>query len=324
METAPPTTNQSFVINTGPFTVITLSDPGKFAAESISGNVEFVFPAPGVYYIDSRPSSTASAGHLPPHNTVRLYSLIPMDNEIQVAYFDRFTDVIDLTRFPNILSMDDLSYSSSPLTILLSGSSYQSGRSKGSLIQAGEFDVASASSSPVSSTQQSITLLNINELKALSSHNFMFATPSRSRGTATRTQAVISLCLIIAGSVIAVLLTVTDRKDEKDNDRTHAEDDDYDKDSISGIVSISLSQSSSDRDDSSFINYLVGLLSHPPDEDDDALDSLDDDDLFSHDSLISDDNLSESSSVSSRSVDHLEDELNDDSLDSLFFPVEED
>jgi hypothetical protein len=300
--TPPSISNRTFEINRGPFTVVTLTESNEFLSGSISGNIEFVFPAPSVYYIDCRPSQQTLLDDQS-ELSVKLYVVIPMNNEIIVNYFNSLVDVIDLTRFPTILSMNDLSYSSNPITIFLPLST------KASVAK-----------------QQSITLVNIDDLTTLSPHNFIFASRFGEKTAFAEAQIILALGLIVAGCIITVLLTGAEIKSEEvsvlSNDNKETNDyqgelvsrpstvDDFDNNSIPGLSSFSLSHSSSsNRDDKSLINYLVGLFSHQHK----ALDGFDalDDDILSHDSIISDDNLFEDSSVLSKSVESIENQSND-------------
>jgi hypothetical protein len=308
--TPPPTSNQTSEINKDPFTVITLSEPGEFAAGSLAGNVEFAFTAPGSYYIDSRPSVQASPEDQSSQVNVKVYSLIPMENEIKVTFFDPFADVIDLTKFPTILSLDDLSCSSSPLKIVFPVPSERSVNVNQQSVRASNFDtVKMASSTSSASKWQSITLLNVDDLQSLSSQNFMFATPSRSKNNIIETQALISFGLIVAGCSFAVLLTAADCKDEREDsdmkERYESEDSDDEEEDDDAPVQISL-PSSNNRDDTS--------RSPSVDEDDQSHDDAYPDEIIG--SHVAEDNCKRNSSHSSKSGRFQEDEQNQNDNDS--------
>jgi sugar lactone lactonase YvrE len=101
-------------MNTLSFSVVELIEPGEYTGSTdVNQNFVFSLTGSGRYHVVAHP----------PHindSSVKVFSLKPMND--QVVIIDEFrtsSDIIDLHQFPLIQTLDDISFSTNPLTILL-------------------------------------------------------------------------------------------------------------------------------------------------------------------------------------------------------------
>jgi hypothetical protein len=180
--TVEPTSNQTFSIDGTSFDVITFDKPGDYIGASNTNQV-FVLSASGVYRIQTRPPGDDQSNN--GVKDVKLFSLVPVYNQIIVDGFDSVADVIDLRKYPTIRSFEDLSYSTNPLIIKLPASSqplFLLSPSSSDTEVTSEDKVSSSSESSSSSSSstsneiqdQTLTLISFKSLTSLSENNFKF------------------------------------------------------------------------------------------------------------------------------------------------------
>jgi hypothetical protein len=221
LPTLVPTSNQTFSIDGSSFDVVSLDSPGDYVGSSNKNEV-FLLSAPGVYHITTRPPETSNKESENQEKDVKMLSLVPVENQVIVDGFDYLSDVIDLTRYPTIRYLEDLSYSTNPLIIKLPPASSQplfsasSSSSSSVSSKAKEVHSLSDSSSPPdnenSKQEQTLSLTSYKSLNTLSESNFRF-TPSAvhyhvgvtSSGTATN-PILISFGIVIAGLSVVFFL----------------------------------------------------------------------------------------------------------------------
>jgi hypothetical protein len=158
-----------------------------------------------------------------------------MENEVIVERFDPRSDIIDLSNYNYLVSVEDLSYSTNPLRIFLSDPSAESsvspsqtGVSRDSSsrslqhtldtrVSAGEGEEGERKGAVIS--QQSIVLSDQKDMHGLSARNFLFApvVGGSDSSSSSHLEELISFGLIILGAVFVVVLA-TFRKEEVDEE----------------------------------------------------------------------------------------------------------
>jgi hypothetical protein len=178
--------NFTVYLNDSAFEVINCDKPGDFQGKD-NRNEIFVLPSPGVYHISSRSSSTAGQQRMINNNIimkfVKVFSISPVSNQLVfIELFDSDTDIINLSKFRGIRTLNDLSYSSNPVKFVLplSDSSSSSGGSSSSSILSFSRLPQTNNETISASNSQTITLPQLSDLSALSEKNFRFGVASDS------------------------------------------------------------------------------------------------------------------------------------------------
>ena len=220
--TVAPTTFQTVNWNGVPFSIIYCVTPGEYYGSPINQN--FIIIGTGVFHIVCR--STVSK-----EEDVKVFSFSPLKNEIWIDGFDPRSDILDLIKYDDLRSLEDVSYSTNTLRIYLpvpstdALPSHATSRSKGdahslqptpnkrgSRTAAGKDDVIIS--------QQIIVIVNLKDLDLLSSRNFLFIRRPGIVTSTTQLDGLIAFGLIVLGSVFsAVLANLQDQEDSKGRER---------------------------------------------------------------------------------------------------------
>jgi hypothetical protein len=157
-------------------------------------NQIFVLSFPGDYLIISRSSNSDLSNDIK-NNIVmkfmKVFDILPITKQqVVIEEFDPDTDIINFSKFPNIQSLKDVSYTTNPLKLLLpaveSSSSSDSSNSLLPFLSSHAETTETASSSATSDNQQTITFSDFNDLASLSEEtNFRFAVSDLSSGSSS-------------------------------------------------------------------------------------------------------------------------------------------
>jgi sugar lactone lactonase YvrE len=184
MSPTPIPTSGSIVssMNSLSFSVVDLIEPGDYIG-SANTNQNFVFSltGPGRYHIVARP----------PHindSSVEVFSLKPMNDQLVIIDgFRTSSDIIDLHQFPLIQTLDDISFSTNPLTILL--------------------PKWVTDADPTTQSRQSLTITTFQTFESFSEQNFIFRKAKGFR-SGVKTSNYSFQLLLAFGVIIGVLSVI--------------------------------------------------------------------------------------------------------------------
>jgi sugar lactone lactonase YvrE/uncharacterized membrane protein len=164
-----------FSLNGLSFVLVTLTKPGQYFG-SADTNEFFSVTESGIYRITIRPPVNNNVTIIT--TTTKIFSLKPLSNQMVIIDgFRTASDVIDLTNFPAIRSMKDISFTTNPLKIhfqTLIG--FDPDQPIGSLSSPSSI-TRMRSNNDNQEQQQSLTLSSFNSLNSLSDSNFIFRDP---------------------------------------------------------------------------------------------------------------------------------------------------
>jgi sugar lactone lactonase YvrE len=166
--TVAPSNNQTaFSLNGLAFTVAELSEPGEYIGSADTNEV-FSLTSPGYYHITTHDPTSNS-----PLQVTKMLSLKAISNQIvTIIGFQTSSDIIDLQNFPTIHSMEDISYTTNPLEILLPAAmDTELGSTSSSSVSS---HVGSSSTDDQVKQKQSVTLMSFDSLNSLAERNFLF------------------------------------------------------------------------------------------------------------------------------------------------------
>jgi hypothetical protein len=186
--TNPIPSNATFVLNGSAFEGIACEKPGDYYGKNYRNQI-FVLYSPGVYRIIARSPLKNDKNN---NNNIQMkfmkvFDIFPTVNQyVFLEEFDPDTDVINLSKLSRILVLQDLSYSTNPLKLLLStGSTSSSDFSSASSSFSSSSTLRSFLSTHSSSqrnnntisshNEQIITLPGLNDISSLTEKNFVFA-----------------------------------------------------------------------------------------------------------------------------------------------------
>jgi hypothetical protein len=205
--TAAPSSNQTtFLSKEISFVVVELTESIEHVG-SANTNEIFSFTKPGIYHIITHP---------PPSNysskpVIKIISFQPMNDQIVIIDgFQTSSDIIDLSNFPTIQSIDDISYITNPLKILLPA-----------------MTETKSDETRRSYPQQTITLTDFISLHLLAERNFLFRPPIRGIQTLNRSfQLLLSFGILITiTALVAFFKCVTEDviEEKKEEERKKQE-----------------------------------------------------------------------------------------------------
>lgn len=131
---------------------------------------------------------------------VKVFSFTPAENEVIVEAFDPNSDIINLVQYRKLLSLDDLSYSTNPLTFFLSDALSED-RSRS--LQQGATLEQGADSRNHASYRQNLVLLDQKDTKELSARNFIFVTKSSGQDSSLPQERIIAFGSVAFGCILA-------------------------------------------------------------------------------------------------------------------------
>jgi hypothetical protein len=112
-------TNETIVARASPFHIVPCVTAGRYYG-NLNQNQLFEISGDGNYHITSRPLNSSSNGVISFYSKVFL--IIPAKNTITIEGFNLDLDVLDLSKFypDRLSSIEDISFSNHPLTLILS------------------------------------------------------------------------------------------------------------------------------------------------------------------------------------------------------------
>jgi sugar lactone lactonase YvrE len=229
---AVPSFNQSVISLKGlSFTMLELSEPGEYIG-SANTNEVFSLTSPGVYSIVSHPLSANSTNST--KTVSKVFSLTFVESQIIIVDgFQTSSDVIDLNNFPTIRSMDDISYTTNPLKIILPGMDGESDVPKSKVFSSA--DVFTTDTNHRNEQQQTITLTDFDSLISLGKQNFIFRPPNPS--SVRMNEAYYSLQLLLSFGIVVLMTALViflkciseDLNKEDESPENEKDDDDDEK-----------------------------------------------------------------------------------------------
>jgi hypothetical protein len=214
-----PTNNYLDVLsnNSIPSTTVFCSQPGSYVGSPNTNN-QFIISGEGAYQLTSVP------------NKINVFVFKPLANTAIFFGFQPELDRINLSKFPGIKSLKDISYTTNPFIIYLSNEQILifSSNTQSLEIQGMTADMLdhSASMSLTSSTSSFSSSSSYSSAFPLTASNFIFSTPAKRNATNNRLQAAIIIGVVVVfTAVLCAGKIATKAAEEEEAERLRRKDD---------------------------------------------------------------------------------------------------